>query len=121
MRLIRFNNQRNKYRNQKTLVDGLVFDSRKEAVRYGELKLMEKAGEISELELQPRFTLLPSFRRDGKTIRKIEYVADFKYRNKEDAEIVEDVKSEITRKNPVYRIKKKLLLYRYKDIVLIES
>ena len=121
MALIRINHRQNKYRNQKTITDGKVFDSRKEAMRYHELKLLEKAGEIKDLELQPRFTLLPSFRRDGKTIRKIEYVADFQYKEADGTKIVEDVKSEITRKNPVYRLKKKLLLYKYKDIVLLET
>ncbi len=121
MAIIRLNNQRNKYRNKKTISDGIVFDSKKESIRYHELKLLEKAKEISDLELQPRFTLLPSFKRDGKTIRKIEYVADFQYKEPDGTVIVEDVKSAITKKNPVYMLKKKLLLHKYKNIVLLET
>jgi len=121
MAIIRLNDQRNKYRNQKTISDGIVFDSKKEAIRYAELKLLEKAKEISDLELQPRFTLLPSYKRDGKTIRKIEYVADFRYREPDGTVVIEDVKSAITKKNPVYMLKKKLLLHKFKDIVLLET
>ena len=121
MAIIRLNNRQSKYGNKKTISDGIVFDSKKEAIRYNELKLLEKAKEITDLELQPRFMLLPSFKRDGKTIRKIEYVADFRYREPDGTVIVEDVKSAITKKNPVYMLKKKLLLHKYKDIVLLET
>lgn len=68
-----------KYNNKKTQIDMYVFDSAKEAKRYKELKLLERAGEISNLELQPHFLLQESFRKNDKTYRKIEYVADFKY------------------------------------------
>ena len=68
-----------KYKNKKTQVDMYIFDSAKEAQRYRELKLLERAKEISNLELQPRFLLQESFKKNGKTYRKIEYVADFKY------------------------------------------
>ena len=69
----------NKYRNKKVQVDMFVFDSIAESRRYKELKLLEQAGEISKLELQPKFTLQESFRKNGKTYRKIEYRADFMY------------------------------------------
>ena len=68
-----------KYNNKKTQIDMYVFDSTKEAKRYKELKLLEQAGEINNLELQPHFLLQESFRKNDKTYRKIEYVADFKY------------------------------------------
>lgn len=68
-----------KYKNKKTQIDMYVFDSVAEARRYKELKLLERAGEISNLELQPRFLLQDSFKKNGKTYRKIEYIADFKY------------------------------------------
>ena len=61
-----------KYKNKKTQIDMYVFDSTKEAKRYRELKLLEMAGEISNLELQPRFLLQESFRKNGKTYRKID-------------------------------------------------
>lgn len=69
----------NKYRNKKVIVDGKEFDSIQESKRYKELKLLLKAGKISNLELQPRFLLQESFRKNGKAFRKIEYIADFQY------------------------------------------
>ncbi len=69
----------NKYRNKKVIVDDYIFDSVQESRRYKELKLLERAGEISNLKLQPRFLLQDSFKKNGKTYRKIEYVADFMY------------------------------------------
>jgi hypothetical protein len=61
----------NKFGNRQVKVDGIRFDSVKEARRYNELKLLERGGEIKNLELQPRFVLQESFKRDGKTYRKI--------------------------------------------------
>lgn len=69
----------NKYRNKKTQVDMYVFDSIAESKRYKELALLQRAGEIQNLELQPRFLLQESFKKNGKTYRKIEYIADFSY------------------------------------------
>ena len=61
------------------IVDDYIFDSIQESKRYKELKLLLRAGKIQELELQPHFLLQDSFRKNGKTYRKIEYIADFKY------------------------------------------
>lgn len=69
----------NKYRNKKVIVDDYIFDSIQESRRYKELKLLLRAGEISNLELQPKFLLQDSFKKNGKTYRKIEYIADFSY------------------------------------------
>lgn len=69
----------NKYKNKKVQVDMYVFDSIAESKRYKELKLLEQVGKISNLELQPKFLLQDSFKKNGKTFRKIEYVADFMY------------------------------------------
>ncbi len=91
-----------KYRNIKTTVDGITFDSRKEAARYGTLKLLEKAREISELRCQVRYNI------ELNGVKLFAYVADFGY-VAHGFTIVEDVKSETTRKNPVYRIKKKAM------------
>lgn len=100
-----------KYNARKTAVDGISFDSRKEAERYKELKALERVGKIDGLELQPRFTLMDGFRYEGKAIRKIEYVADFLYRDLSTLDlIVEDVKGV---KTDVYKIKKKLFLKHY--------
>lgn len=100
-----------KYNAKKANVDGHKFDSKKEAERYRELKLLEKAKEIRNLELQPRFLLQDKFKdKTGTTHRKIEYVADFMYVDKDDKKIVEDVKGVMT---DVYKLKKKLFLNLY--------
>ena len=79
-----------------------------------ELKLLEKAGLIRELELQPAFLLIPTFKKNGKTYRKTTYIADFKYFDVELGKyIVEDVKSPATAKDKVYRLKIKMLLYQH--------
>lgn len=69
----------NKYKNKKVQIDMYVFDSIAESRRYKELALLEKAGEIENLQLQPKFLLQESFKKNGKTYRKIEYIADFSY------------------------------------------
>lgn len=92
-----------KYRNVKTVLDGITFDSKKEAARYAHLKLLEKSGVISGLELQPRYPITIGSQ------KVCTYVADFRYR-KDGETIVEDVKSAHTAKQPVYRLKKKLML-----------
>ena len=103
-----------KYRNKKTQVDMYVFDSAKEAQRYRELKLLERAGEINDLELQPKFLLQESFKKNGNTYRKIDYVADFKY-IENGKTIVEDVKGLQT---DVFKIKHKLFEKKYPDLEL---
>lgn len=104
----------NKYRNKKVIVDDYIFDSIQESKRYKELKLLLRAGEISNLELQPRFLLQESFKKNGKTYRKIEYVADFKYTEKGKT-IVEDVKGMQT---DVFKIKHKLFEKIYSELEL---
>lgn len=96
-----------KYRNQRRTVDGIVFDSRKEAARWAELKARESAGRISWLRRQVRFPLVVN----GITV--CTYVADFVYLDG-GVRIVEDVKSEFTRTLPVYRIKRKLMWVLHK-------
>ena len=104
--------KKTKYRNVRTEIDGCLFDSKKEAARYVELKQMEKGGLISDLELQKEFVLQPAFSAGGKKYRPITYIADFTYTdNLTKAEVIEDVKSQATRKDKVYRIKKKLMAY----------
>lgn len=105
--------RRNKYNAKKTVVDGIEFDSIREADRYCELKLLEKAKEIRNLELQPRFLLQDKFKdKMGTTHRKIEYVADFLYIDNDGKAIVEDVKGVLT---DVYKIKKKMFLKIYDE------
>ena len=99
--------KQNKYHNKKVIVDNIKFDSKKEARRYNELKLLEKAGIIKNLQRQVKYELQPSFKYNGKTIRAINYIADFVY-EKDGELIVEDVKGI---KTDIYKLKKKMLLY----------
>jgi len=99
---------RNKYHAVRTEVDGIGFASKREAQRYVELKLLEKAGEITCLELQPVFPLLAAYRGGGVAVGK--YLADFRYIRKDGEVIVEDVKGV---KTPVYNLKKKIVRANY--------
>lgn len=112
-----------KYHARKITVDGITFDSQKEARRYSELLLLVKAGEISDLRRQVKFELIPAQREPdvtgprggiikGKVIeREVAYYADFVYRDKRtDRTVVEDVKGMRTE---VYNLKRKLMLWRY--------
>lgn len=98
-----------KYHSKKTLCDGILFDSKKEANRYMELKMLKRAGEIEHLRLQPVFKIYPSFVYQGKKYPEIKYIADFMYKEG-NTWIVEDVKGVRT---AVYQIKKKMFLYAY--------
>ena len=101
-----------KYRARKTVVDGITFDSKKEADRYRELKLLEQAGKIRGLELQKRFELIPAQKAAGeRTERAACYVADFCYDERSEAlncwyAVVEDTKGVRTRD---YILKRKLM------------
>lgn len=101
-----------KYNNKKITVDGQIFDSKKEANRYKELLLLEKAGEIYDLRRQVKFKLIPTQRDEvtGEVVeRECSYKADFVY--EEDGKtVVEDVKGFRTKE---YIIKRKLMLWRY--------
>ena len=87
---------KSKYGNKKTELDGVTYDSKKEARRAAELNLMLKKGEIVTLARQVRFRLT----------KGIEYVADFVYTTKDGIQIIEDVKG---MKTDVYKLKKKLM------------
>lgn len=83
---------KNKYHAKKCEVGGEVYDSKKEARRHQELKLLEKAGEIQNLRRQVKYILIPSQRRDGKLVeREVAYKADFVY-EADGQTVVEDVK-----------------------------
>lgn len=102
---------RSKYHAKKTVVDGIVFDSSKEADRYLALKDMEEDGAIEDLRRQVRYELVPAFDVDGRHYRPVSYVADFVYVDKDTGkEVVEDVKGVRT---DVYRLKSKLFARRY--------
>ena len=103
-----------KYNNRKITIDGHTFDSTLEANRYCQLKLLQRAGEISNLQLQVPFTLQESFKKNGKTYRPIIYMADFVYTEKGKT-IVEDTKGIETE---TFKIKQKLFEKRYTDLEL---
>ena len=98
----------NKYHSKKAVVNGIEFDSRKEARRYSDLSLLERAGMISDLQRQVKFELLPSQRIDGKVVeRPVTYIADFVYKERGKT-VVEDTKGFKTKD---YILKRKLMLY----------
>lgn len=103
-----------KYRNKRFERNGEHYNSEKEYRRHQELIAMEKAGEIRDLKREVPYELVPSVILAGRTKPAIRYYADMVYYRKSSSPgiydcIVEDVKSPITRKNPVYRLKKHLL------------
>ena len=84
--------KKTKYNNKITELDGIKFHSRKESVRYGQLKLYEKGGMITDLRLQVSYELIPKLVINGKTERAIKYIADFVYFDTvHKVEVVEDV------------------------------
>lgn len=103
--------QKSKYGNKKIVVGDMTFDSRKEYDRYQQLLLLQKVGTISQLKHQVRFELVQGvkFAHEQRKKPAICYWADFTY-IKDGVLIVEDVKSEITRKDGVYRLKKHLMM-----------
>lgn len=115
-----------KYHSKKTSVDGIIFDSKKEAKRYRELKLLEQAGEIANLRRQVKYTLIEPqyiptgdiYKRGSKkgqpkmklAERECAYYADFVYTDKMGNTVVEDTKG---MKTQDYKIKRKLMLYKH--------
>ena len=106
---MRLTRSKNKYHNRKTK----GFDSAKEWRRNQELEALQRVGEISELNRQVPFVLMPSYtiadettRQGFRTVREIRYIADFTYRLKDGTRIIEDVKGMQT---DVFKIKRKLL------------
>src|SRR5574344_189772 len=99
-----------KYLNKKCDYDGLKFDSLKERNRYIELKALQQTGSISHLKCQPVFKYLS----DDKKKVLFKYIADFDYCTDDGSYTVEDVKSPMTAKLPVFRLKKKLIEDRFK-------
>ena len=117
------NYRRNKYKNDKTEVDGILFESKREARRWQELRLAESVGAIGHLQRQVHFELIPAQREPdrrgprgglikGRTLeREVEYVADFVYIDLDTGEtIVEDTKGFKTKD---FIIKRKLMLYMH--------
>lgn len=111
--MFRQKNSINKYANKKTIFAGHKFDSKKEASRYQELLLLERSGQIKDLVLQPKFLLQDSFTDlKGKKHLPINYIADFRY-IENNITVIEDVKPSKDFQTTVYKLKKKLFLYRF--------
>lgn len=109
------NQRKSKYNNQKTVVDGIKFDSKKEAEYYCQLKLLKQAGEIRDIGLQQKYTLQPGFEKNGVKYQPITYIADFVITNNDGTTEVVDIKGVETQ---VFKIKKKLFEYMYPDLNL---
>ena len=116
--------RKSKYGAKKVTVDGLTFDSKKEANRYRELKILEKIGEITNLQMQVKYVLVPAQREPdtvgkrggiikGKLIeREVSYIADFVYTDVNGNRVVEDVKGyRGGGAYEIFKIKRKLMLY----------
>ena len=103
-----------KYNNKKPTIDGIKFDSKKEARYYERLKILKQAGEVEKFELQPKFRLLEAFNdKQGNHHRPVDYYADFQVWWSDGKVEVIDVKGY---KTNTYKLKKKLLLNKYQNI-----
>ena len=114
-----FNMAYNKYRNQKTRVDGILFDSKKEANRYCELKMLCNAGIVKNLELQPKFKLCDSVVWNSRKYSAKYYIADFKYIVCETGiTVVEDCKGAVAQ---LYALKRHIFISKYPEYEFIET
>lgn len=108
----------NKYRNKKITIDGIEFDSKAEAAYYNRLKILKKAGEIKDFEMQKEFTLLEGFNHPSKKnkrgkpsrVRAIKYIPDFIVTENDGTKKVIDVKGMQT---PDFKIKAKMFMKEY--------
>ncbi|MGE8207731.1 DUF1064 domain-containing protein [Heyndrickxia sp. NPDC080065] len=108
--------KRPKYGNKKTMVDGITFDSKAEAVYYNQLKWLKQAKQIKDFKLQPRYILQEAFSKNGKNFRKIEYVADFEVLKLDGSVEVIDIKGVETKE---FAIKRKLFERKYLDTLSV--
>lgn len=105
--------RKGKYNASPTVVDGIRFDSKAEAARYVELKMLQDAQYISGLRCHPVYELQPQFQLNGRSVAAITYEGDFEYREN-GALVVEDVKGVET---PVFKLKLKMFQFHFPDIV----
>ena len=106
-----------KYHNKKVECDGIIFDSIKEKNYYCELKILKMAGKVKDLEMQVPFELQPKFKHAGKTERAIKYIADFVVHYPDGLQVVVGTKGFKTKE---YLLKRKMLLYKYPDMIFEE-
>ena len=107
------NYKQSKYKNKQVKYYGIKFDSKKEGLYYLKLKSMEELGIINNLKLQVKFELQPSSKINNKTIRSINYIADFTYYDENNVFHIVDTKGVRTE---VYKIKKKMMQYKGYEI-----
>lgn len=102
-----------KYGNKKVTYDGIEFDSKKEARRYAQLLILKRGGNITDLQTQVPYELVPNQKIDGKTARGVKYIADFVYYDLEkQQQVVEDVKGyKRGSAYQIFQIKKKLMKF----------
>ena len=99
-----------KYKNTEIVIDDITFDSKAEANYYMQLKWLKDQKQIKDFELQPKFLLQESFKKNGKTFRKVEYTADFKIINLDQSIEIVEIKGFFT---DIGRLKVKLFCKRY--------
>lgn len=104
-----------KYKNEPIIIDGYKFPSKREANRYRQLSILQKAGIIHDLKLQEPFELQPHFQhpKTGKMIRSIKYIADFTYIDDQGNYHIEDVKGSEATMTKDFKIKRKMFIYKY--------
>ena len=107
-----------KYNAVKTQIDGIIFDSKKEAEYYEKLLILKQAGEVVDIKLQPEFELQEGYIKDSAKIRPIKYIADFLVVYKDGHIEIIDTKG--YRKDKVYLLKKKLFHYKFKSLTIKE-
>lgn len=107
---------RNKFGAKKVTIDGITFDSIAESKYYEQLKWLKQNKQIKDFKLQPRYLLLEGFKKNGKTFRKTEYVADFEIHNLDGTTQIIDIKGAITKE---FAIKRKLFERKYLDTLTI--
>lgn len=105
-----------KFNAHPVIIDGYKFDSRVEGRRYNELMILLRNGDITGLQVHPRYTLQEGFMANGKRERAITYEADFSY-IEGDRQVVEDVKGGVATQTDAWKIKRKLFLKRYPQFV----
>jgi hypothetical protein len=106
----------NKYGNKKVIVDGHKFDSIAESKYFLQLIWLKQAKQIKDFKLQPRFLLLEAYKKNGKIVRKTEYVADFEITNLDGSVEIVDVKGVET---PEFKLKKKMFEFRYEHTLKV--
>jgi hypothetical protein len=115
--------RRKKYNNTVVSVDGIKFDSKKEAARYKELKTLQRVGVICNLETQPTYKISIGGVTDPATGRKMaarRYTADFRYLERGEV-VVEEIKSAGTRKETAYRLRRQLFLEQYGSKIIFKE